>query len=464
MGPSLSLSESHGLVGSTVTATGTGYAANSAFTLLWDFAPSTSCHGPSVTSASGSLSCTFVVPNSASGVNTVGVRDRSENGNFVTESYTVGPSLTLSSSSGMSGTPLTVTGTGFGEYAAVTITLAPQPATVCTTTSIQGAFTCTFSLPTLPNGAYTVTAKDNAHPRDTARASFQLISAIGSAGTGVSGATPAGPHPMSNPLSAGAVTPASPTMDYGQSITLTSNPGGGTPPYSYQWYWSSSNSGLCSAGTALGAGSTQVTGLEVTGPGTYYYCYVVTDSVPNSASSGWDALTVDSALSAGTLSPSPVTMDIGQTIDLTANPSGGTGHYGFQWQVGSSSTCSSNSAISGATNPTYAATPSSSVYYCVVITDTGVSSGTSPSEIVYSPSDLVTVDTAPSVTVAPTPATIDMGQSIALTATPAGGTASSWGYQWYRELVDVRERHHRGPDHSGGHDNAGLARDHVPIA
>ena len=72
-------------------------------------------------------------------------------------------------------------------------------------------------------------------------------------------------------FSAGTITPAAPTINAGQSITLTSSPSGGTPPYSYQWYTGAGCTSPISGATA----STYGTG-PLTSSVTYYY--EVTDS------------------------------------------------------------------------------------------------------------------------------------------------------------------------------------------
>src|SRR5207245_9233329 len=55
-------------------------------------------------------------------------------------------------------------------------------------------------------------------------------------------------------LSAGAIAPSVPAIDSGQSITLTANAGGGTPPYSYQWY----SDGACASAISSATSSTYV--------------------------------------------------------------------------------------------------------------------------------------------------------------------------------------------------------------
>ena len=132
-------------------------------------------------------------------------------------------------------------------------------------------------------------------------------------------------------LSAGAITPGSPTIEIGGSIQLTANPWGGTPPYGITWY------------TAAGVGKCSTSDVSVsTGPtftplptASTYYCYIVTDSAqtPASADSLTDLVTVGSALAYPTISVSPGTIVSGESalISATTAFTGGTSPYTCQW-------------------------------------------------------------------------------------------------------------------------------------
>ncbi|MGA2874448.1 MAG: hypothetical protein ABSE82_02805, partial [Nitrososphaerales archaeon] len=228
---------------------------------------------------------------------------------------------------------------------------------------------------------------------------------------------------VNSALTAGAITPSGPTIDSGQSITLTANPSGGTTPYSYQWYTGSS--ATCSLDTTLlGTASTQ----SVSPTSNTYYCYKVTDAstgTPNGASSSTDLVTVDAALLAGAITPSVPTIDSGQSVTLSTNPSGGTGSYSYQWYTGSSTTCSSDTTALG-TASTQSVSPTSNTYYCYSLTDTSTNPPT-----VSSSTDLVNVNNALSAgAITPSSPTIDNGQSVTLTSHVSGGTPAL-SYLWY---------------------------------
>src|SRR5205823_5402163 len=135
---------------------------------------------------------------------------------------------------------------------------------------------------------------------------------------------------VSPTLAAGDITPSTPSINSGQTITLSANPSGGTTPYHYQWY--SGGSSICASDTAL-LGTTQT--QSVSPAVNTYYCYSVTDSSTGSrapsATSPATLVTVNPALIAGLVTPSSPTIDNGQVILLTANPLYGTTPYHYQW-------------------------------------------------------------------------------------------------------------------------------------
>lgn len=234
-----------------------------------------------------------------------------------------------------------------------------------------------------------------------------------------------GAEPSAAPLTAGPPTPKSPTVDAGQTLTLTSAASGGTQPYSYQWYKGVYSQ--CQSDTAI-SGAVNVT-FSFVPPTNAYYCYQVTDSAsPHAtAASSTDLVEVNSTPQAGAVTPASPTVDLGQSVTLAAHPSAGAPPYSYQWYSGSSSPCSTDTAIAGATGPTYLASPTSNASFCYVLGDSAVGS---PAVFADSPLDAVVVN--PALTAGPvTPATptIDSGQSVTLYSDASGGTPS-YVYQW----------------------------------
>ena len=120
-------------------------------------------------------------------------------------------------------------------------------------------------------------------------------------------------------------------------------------------------------------------------------------------------------VSSVTISPSPASVDHGQTMTLTATASGASGTVSYQWYA--SGSCPTTSLITGATSATYT-TPAltATTSYCVTASDsTGV--------VATSAADQVTVNPAlgtPSIS--PTSPSIDLGQSVTFTSAWSGGT------------------------------------------
>lgn len=124
-------------------------------------------------------------------------------------------------------------------------------------------------------------------------------------------------------LSAAAPTPPAPTIDNGQSITLTGLGSGGTASYTYQWY----TGGACNSAIGGATGSSVI----VSPASTTTYSYAVTDSAstPVTVCSSGDTVTVSPALK-DTWIASQSTLNIGQIQTLTANLiSVGTPTYTF---------------------------------------------------------------------------------------------------------------------------------------
>src|SRR5438093_1856760 len=183
-----------------------------------------------------------------------------------------------------------------------------------------------------------------------------------------------------------------PTIDTGQSITLTANPSGGTTPYSYNWYSAAGcPSGSLIPGAILSTYLASPTSTET-------YSYKITDSSEGTPSasqcSSSDTVVVNPALAAGAISPSGPTIDSGQSISIASHASGGTLPLSYQWY--SDSSCLE--PISGATSSTYMASPTTTTSYSYRVTDSA-----------YSPKPLCS--TGNLVTVSPTLAAGDITPS-----------------------------------------------------
>jgi YVTN family beta-propeller protein len=157
--PSLALSPTSGPVGTTVTATGAGFAENSSVTVT--FNAGTVC---ALTSDStGAFSCTFVLPASPQGTYTVIATDASENTASATFEVTT-PSVAISPTSGPPGTAITPSVAGLAPSTAYELcfdTVQGTASDYCTTftTDETGSYSTPFDSPSgLAANAYYVDA------------------------------------------------------------------------------------------------------------------------------------------------------------------------------------------------------------------------------------------------------------------------------------------------------------------
>ena len=217
-----------------------------------------------------------------------------------------------------------------------------------------------------------------------------------------------------------SVAPVGPlTMDAGQVQAFTATASGGSGTINYQWYLDSSAVGSNSASYSYTASA-----------GLHSVTCKVTDSASTpvtSPASNVVSVTVNSALAAPTVTPTPGTVDQGQTSSLTSTAvSTGTSPYTYQWfekaPGGSYVMVGSNSgSFSFATS---GSTVAGSWSFILEVTD-------NVGAAVNSTAVSVAVNAAPSVTVSPTSWTMDVGQSKTFSATPSGGSGSYTSYQWY---------------------------------
>ena len=191
-----------------------------------------------------------------------------------------------------------------------------------------------------------------------------------------------------------SISPTNPQLCGGGTTQLTAIPSGGTAPYTYVW----SGPGIVS-----GQGTDTIT---VNAAGTY--TVTVTDAA---GCTGTDSVTVTTSSNLNiTITPSNPTICSGQSAQLTANVSGGTGPYTYSW---------SGPGIVGP-NDTQTITVTAVGTYTVTVTDANGCTGSASVYVGYS-----TID----VNITPPAPEICAGEEIDLTATPSGGTAP-FTYGW----------------------------------
>jgi uncharacterized protein YjbI with pentapeptide repeats len=260
--PAITLSPSSGPVGTSVTVTGSGYPDVADFAAVTFGSVAVVSLDPAGTSScpvsnAGAISCTFVVPNGATGPATVTVGDFQVASASATFAVTV-PGIVLSPSTGSPGSQTTVAGSGFaGSDTSATITFGGSNLnTGCSVSG--GAFSCLITVPaSFGAGSDTVTATgDSGNPADSASATFAIKF----------------PAVVSTSLSSTTISAGQSVTD-GATITIGSSPTG-----TVSFYYSTTNSCPTAGATQVGDTSYPLSGTSAASgsvtfstPGTYYW-------------------------------------------------------------------------------------------------------------------------------------------------------------------------------------------------
>ncbi|MCI4351367.1 MAG: PKD domain-containing protein [Thermoplasmata archaeon] len=162
----LLLSPTNGTVGSSLAATGTGFAVNS--TISFHFA-GTAVRSTCSTDTSGSFpgtsgtACTFAVPPSPRGPERVSASDGTLSANA---SFSVNSTVTLSPPNGTVGSLVAANGTGFSAGIPIGFSLAGRGVPSVCSSDVNGSFpgtsgtACTFIVPEAPGGHETVVTSE----------------------------------------------------------------------------------------------------------------------------------------------------------------------------------------------------------------------------------------------------------------------------------------------------------------
>ena len=186
----ITVSPASGPPGTQVTVTGSGFGANErGITITFDVRAVT----PGISADSlGNWSGTFTIPASASGAHTVsayGPTTLPSSSAGIT--FMVSAVIAVSPASGPPGTPVTVTGSGFGaNETGITITFDRTPVTSGIPSNSLGNWTGTFSIPASASGYHTVSAYGPTTPAGSVTGlTFMVGAAISISPTGGSPGT-----------------------------------------------------------------------------------------------------------------------------------------------------------------------------------------------------------------------------------------------------------------------------------
>jgi hypothetical protein len=165
----ISIDPTTGPVGTTVNISGNGFSASNTISLFID---STAMATSGVTTdAIGHFATTVTIPATAAGIHQLKAADSVNND---TEAFTVTASVSVTPTSGYSGTKITVNGTGFLASQIATITFDNTLAGT-TTIGTQGSFSYTFNAPSRQAGVYKIRASDGTNIMES---SFNVTTSV----------------------------------------------------------------------------------------------------------------------------------------------------------------------------------------------------------------------------------------------------------------------------------------------
>ncbi|WP_207632583.1 DUF6443 domain-containing protein [Foetidibacter luteolus] len=191
------------------------------------------------------------------------------------------------------------------------------------------------------------------------------------------------PNPI-QPVTGGAVSPASQSINYNSVPAALSITGvtGGTYSYTYQWQSSSNNS----TWTNISFGGLEYTPGQLTAT-TYYRVAVKSNGVTAYSSSA--VVTVYPEFKAGIISPANITIAPGGNPGAITGtkPTGGDGSYSYQWQSSVDGNENNFNPIAGAATLSYApGTLSANKWFRLAQTSNGITVFTNQSKVTVSSS------------------------------------------------------------------------------
>lgn len=258
-------------------------------------------------------------------------------------------------------------------------------------TAVSGATLSTWTTTTLPTGSPTVYVKVT--DTDSYTAQSNTISET----------------VYKDPTVSISTNPA--TIDYGQSVTFTASPSGGSGSFTYQWYL---NGSAVSGATS----STWTTTSLPTGSPTVYVIIIDSDSYSVTSNTITETVHVDVS---ATISSSSNPSIVNNTVTFTASASGGSGSYtSYAFYLNSVLKQSGSSAT---WSVEFTSIGNYSVY--VVVTDSLSGTGTSSTITQQVKSPALSVSITSNINPA------DFGIKVTFTATATGGSGSYTTYVFY---------------------------------
>ncbi len=198
-------------------------------------------------------------------------------------------------------------------------------------------------------------------------------------------------------LTFSSLSPSSPSIDAGKSITLTVSWLGGVSPFTANWLSGASAGSMSLLSSQTGIVSSSLSDSLSVAPtsNTYYSANVIDSSTPpNVVSSPIDLVTVNPALSALSISASSTALVSGQSVTFSSSWTGGTAQYTAKLYSSSTLPCTSLSSLvqiettSSNSISFPAITPTQTAYYCIYVNDSSYHSSETENSITQEVTDL----------------------------------------------------------------------------
>ena len=163
---SVSISPTKGAVGTEVKITGSGFDSSENITIKYDTTDITNdIEGDTETNSSGKFSSIIIIPESVKGDHTITITVSSIQ---ATVKFTVQPKITISPTSGLIGSTVEVTGTGFAKSKDVAVTFDGSEVGTGRADT-YGSFEVSFNVPEVAPGSHDVVAEDESNNAATAK-------------------------------------------------------------------------------------------------------------------------------------------------------------------------------------------------------------------------------------------------------------------------------------------------------
>src|SRR5208283_5549743 len=192
------------------------------------------------------------------------------------------------------------------------------------------------------------------------------------------------------------LSPSTSSIDTGNSVTFSNTVTGGTLPFTYAYTYSPST-GVSQSGNTF----------TFANAGTYNFFETVTDNAGIVANSVNSVITVNNHPSI-TLSPSTASIDTGNSVTFSNTVTGGTLPFTYAY------TYSPSTGVSQSGNTFTFANAGTYNFFETVTDNAGI--------VANSVNSVITVNNHPSITLSPSTASIDTGNSVTFSNTVTGGT------------------------------------------